>query len=102
MGNPLCQLVGGLMFDCWIGATGAVHVHGLRCVCARLPVALGPAEVYSSVDADTVLAVLTHKITKAVRTQVGMGCSRPGRPLGRDSGCGLLRPARFQRRAGKT
>lgn len=32
--------------------------------------ALGPAEVYSSVDADTVLTVLTHKITKAVRTQV--------------------------------
>jgi hypothetical protein len=41
----------------------------LFCVC-RLPVALGPAEVYSSVNADTVLTVLTHKITKAVRTQV--------------------------------
>lgn len=36
-----------------------------------MPVAVGPAEVYSSVDADTVLTVLTHKITKAVRTQVG-------------------------------
>jgi hypothetical protein len=32
-------------------------------------VALSPQEVYNSVDADTVLTVLTHKITKAVRTQ---------------------------------
>eukprot|EP00775_Hariotina_reticulata_P007478 gene7478-7687_t len=35
----------------------------------RLPVALGPADVYGSVDADAVLTTLTHKITKAVRSQ---------------------------------
>jgi hypothetical protein len=45
-------------------------VHSASGCSCRLPVALGPAEVYSSVDADTVLTVLTHKITKAVRTQV--------------------------------
>jgi hypothetical protein len=29
-----------------------------------------PEQVYNSVDADTVLTVLTHKITRAVRAQV--------------------------------
>lgn len=37
-----------------------------------------PEQVYGSVDADTVLTVLTHKITRAVRSQVcrqsALGC----------------------------
>ncbi|WIA11779.1 hypothetical protein OEZ85_011873 [Tetradesmus obliquus] len=51
------------------GGRSFVVQRRLRVCTIRLPVALGPAEVYSSVDADTVLTVLTHKITKAVRTQ---------------------------------
>lgn len=35
-----------------------------------------PEQVYSSVDADTVLTVLTHKITRAVRAQVMINNSR--------------------------
>jgi hypothetical protein len=45
------------------------HHSSMLCYC-RLPVAATPDQVYGSVDADTVLAVLTHKITHAVRAQV--------------------------------
>eukprot|EP00879_Flechtneria_rotunda_P001812 GHRR01001976.1.p1 GENE.GHRR01001976.1~~GHRR01001976.1.p1 ORF type:complete len:996 (+),score=422.55 GHRR01001976.1:2722-5709(+) len=48
---------------------GFVVQRRLRVCTIWLPVALGPAEVYSNVDADAVLTVLTHKITKAVRAQ---------------------------------
>lgn len=43
----------------------------VRTACCRLPVVATPEQVYNSVDADTVLTVLTHKITRAVRAQVG-------------------------------
>lgn len=54
-------------FDC--------DTDGIYMCCAvlpcRLPVVATPEQVYNSVDADTVLTVLTHKITRAVRSQVG-------------------------------
>ncbi|KAF6265854.1 hypothetical protein COO60DRAFT_1697553 [Scenedesmus sp. NREL 46B-D3] len=62
-GSSLAALASGA------GGRSFVVQRRLRVCTLRLPVAHGPAEVYSSVDADTVLTVLTHKITKAVRTQ---------------------------------
>jgi hypothetical protein len=60
--------------DCMSNSNLVLFLFLLLIICGcRLPVAVTPEQVYNSVDANTVLTVLTHKITRAVRAQVCMG-----------------------------
>ena len=59
--------------DCMSNSNLVLFLFLFLIICGcRLPVAVTPEQVYHSVDANTVLTVLTHKITRAVRAQVCM------------------------------